>query len=87
MNLIDFFEDENDLVESIKDARDYIMPILQSADDEIDPIRGVKIQTAIFILMTVNAVNMHGLTKRNAIRIISNLIDAINSGKLDRITH
>jgi hypothetical protein len=87
MNLTDFFEDEHDLAESLKTARDHLMPIMEMADVEADPGRKVKLQTAVFIIMTFNAVKVHGLTKNNARRIVSNLIDTINDGGFDEVHH
>ena len=83
MNLIDFFDGEEDLAKTLVLVRDRILPLLEWIDAHEDGVRQVKAQTALFILLTYKAVTEHGLEKDRAIKIVSGLIDAIEAGELD----
>jgi hypothetical protein len=83
MNLINFFDGEDDLANMLVLVRDRILPLLEWIDAHEDSTHQVKAQTALFILLTYKAVTEHGLQKDRAIQIVGGLIDAINAGDLD----
>ena len=83
MNLIDFFDGEDDLANMLVLVRDRILPLLEWIDAHEDDTHQVKTQIALFILLTYKAVIEHGLQKDRAIQIVGGLIDAINAGDLD----
>ena len=83
MNLINFFDGEDDLANMLVLVRDRILPLLEWIDAHEDSTHQVKAQTALFILLTYKAVTEHGLQKDVALKIVDGLIDAINGGAFD----
>lgn len=75
--MLQFFDDADDLDRALKLMEEHVMPLLEWIDEHEDPQHQVKMQTALFILLTKRAVLEHGLTVETATHIIEKLIPTI----------
>lgn len=85
MELADFFDSHEDMENMLALAEERVMPLITWLDEMEPGEHQAKVSTAVFILMTVRAVRIHGLQPETAKAIAYDLV--MNIRGLNRLAN